>query len=103
MEKGLVGAAESRTGEAWGARGGREGAGVMLAVVGQHAGEERGRVTVFFRRHDIKWGKKKIEAFQMRRRVEKSERESGGGTENSWLRGMRRRRRKNPSCEGEPA
>lgn len=103
MEKGLVGAAESRTGEAWGAQGGREGAGVMLAVVGQHAGEERGRLTVFFRRHDIKWWKKKIEAFQMRRRVEKSERESGGETENSWLRGMRRRRRKNPSCEGEPA
>lgn len=36
----------------------REGAGVMLAVVGQHAGEERGRLTVFFRRHDIKWGEK---------------------------------------------
>lgn len=54
-----MGAAESRTGEVWGARGGREGAGVMLAVVGQHAGEERGRLTVFFRRHDIKWGGKR--------------------------------------------
>ena len=65
MEKGLVGSAESRRGEAWGAGGGAA------------CRRRGGRLAVFW--GDVISSGKKMEAFEMRRRVLREWKRGGGG------------------------